>query len=56
MGLGMDFFIVFLILAASLWVAWCGPLRASLLLFATAMVLTAALYFHHATETLPLSL
>jgi len=51
----MDFVVVFLILAASLWVAWCGPLRASLLLFASVMVLTVALYVHHATETLPLS-
>jgi hypothetical protein len=52
----MDFFVVFLILAASLWVAWSGPARTALLLFASAMVLTVALYLHHATETLPLSL
>jgi hypothetical protein len=49
----MDFLIVFLVLAASLWVAWKGPERAALLLF---MVLTVALYLQHATERLPLSL
>ena len=52
----MDFLVVFLVLAASLWFAWKGPERAALLLFTGAMVLTVALYLHHATETLPLSL
>jgi hypothetical protein len=52
----MDFLVVLLVLAASLWVAWKGPERAALLLFASAMVLTVALYLHHATERLPLSL
>jgi hypothetical protein len=52
----MEFFVVFLVLAASLWAAWSGPARASVLLFAGAMVLTVALYLHHATDTLPLSL
>jgi hypothetical protein len=51
----MDIFVVFLVLAASLWVAWRGPLRGALMLFAVAMVLTVALYLHHATETLPLT-
>ncbi len=52
----MDFFVVFLVLAASLWGAWSGTRRVALGLFAAAMVLTVALYLHHATETLPLSL
>jgi hypothetical protein len=52
----MDFLVVFLVLAASLWVAWKGPERAALLLFASAMVLTVALYLQHATERVPLSL
>jgi hypothetical protein len=52
----MEFFVVFVVLAASLWVAWSGPARVSVLLFAAALALTVALYLHHATETLPLSL
>jgi hypothetical protein len=52
----MDFFVVFIVLAASLCIAWCGSRRVSLLLFAGAMVLTVALYLHHATDTLPVSL
>ncbi len=52
----MDLFVIFIVLAASLWVAWKGSERGALLLFAGAMVLTAAIYFQHATETLPLSL
>ncbi|HEX9881399.1 MAG TPA: DUF5993 family protein [Hyphomicrobium sp.] len=52
----MDILVVFLALTASLWVAWRGPRRGALLLFAGAMMLTVALYLHHATETLPLSL
>jgi Family of unknown function (DUF5993) len=52
----MDFFVVFLVLAASLLVAWRGSERAALVFFTGAMVLTIALYLHHATETLPLSL
>lgn len=41
----MDFLVVFLVLAASLWVTWTGVARIALLLFASAMVLTVALYF-----------
>ncbi len=52
----MDFLVVFLVLAASLLVAWKGSERTALVIFAGAMVLTVALYLHHATETLPLSL
>jgi RsiW-degrading membrane proteinase PrsW (M82 family) len=51
----MDFFVVFLIFAASLWFAWRGPVRPALSLFAVGMVLTVAFYLQHATDTLPLS-
>jgi Family of unknown function (DUF5993) len=51
----MDFSVIFLVFAASLWLAWRRPLRPALVLFAIGMVLTATLYLHHATETLPLS-
>ncbi|HEY7669113.1 MAG TPA: DUF5993 family protein [Hyphomicrobium sp.] len=51
----MDFFVIFLVLAASLWAAWRGPARASVLLFAGALLLTVATYLHHATDRLPLS-
>jgi Family of unknown function (DUF5993) len=51
----MDFTIVFLVFAASLWVAWRREARKAILLFAVGMALTVALYLHHATETLPLS-
>jgi hypothetical protein len=52
----MEFFVVFVVLAASLCIAWCGSRRVSLFLFAGALALTVALYLHHATDTLPISL
>jgi len=51
----MDFSVIFLVFAASLWVAWRRSSRPALFLFAIGMVLTVALYLHHATETLPVS-
>jgi hypothetical protein len=51
----MDFSVIFLVFAASLWVAWAGRSRKAILLYTIGMVLTGALYLHHATETLPLS-
>jgi hypothetical protein len=52
----MDFAVVFLVLAASMWTAWrrrAGP--AIFLFFPVGMMLTVALYLHHATQTLALS-
>lgn len=51
----MDFAVIFLVFAASLWFAWYRPVPPALVLFGVGMLLTAALYLHHATETLPLS-
>jgi len=51
----MDFSVVFLVFAASLWVAWRRSALPAVYLFAIGMVLTAALYLHHASDTLPLS-
>lgn len=52
----MEFSVIFLIFAASLWVAWRREPRKAILLFSLGMVCTMALYLHHATETVPLSL
>jgi hypothetical protein len=51
----MDFSVVFLIFAASMWAAWRRPAGPAILLFSIGMMLTIALYLHHATQTLPLS-
>jgi hypothetical protein len=51
----MEFFIVFLIFAAALWMAWRRPARSAVCVFAAGLVLTIALYLHHATDALPLS-
>ena len=46
---------LFSLFAVTMLVAWFGKPRAVFLLFALAMVLTGALYLHHATSILPLS-
>jgi hypothetical protein len=51
----MDFSVIFLVLAASMWAAWRRPAGPAVLLFLIGMILTVAVYLHHATETLPLS-
>jgi Family of unknown function (DUF5993) len=51
----MEFFAIFLIFAASLWVAWQRQGRKAILLYGVGMALTVAVYLHHATETLPVS-
>jgi hypothetical protein len=52
----MEFSIVFLVFAASLWVAWKGQRRKAILLFWARLGLTIALFLHHATDPLPISL
>ena len=51
----MEFAVVFLVFAASMWLAWRRPPRAAISLFALGMALTGALYLRHATDALPLS-
>ena len=51
----MEFSLVFLVFAASLWVAWKREARKAILLFAVGMVFIGALYLYHATDPLPLS-
>lgn len=51
----MNFAVIFLLLAAAMLVAWKREGRLPYVLFGLAMVLTVALYFHHATSQLPLS-
>jgi hypothetical protein len=52
----MNFIVVFLVFAASLWIAWSGSLRAALFLFVLGLVFSAAIFVQHATDTLPMSL
>lgn len=51
----MDFTAIFLVFAASMWAVWRRHETAALALVFVGMVLTVALYLHHATESLPLS-
>jgi len=51
----MYFTVVFLLFAVTMFFAWFGNPRVAYMLFALAMVLTGALYLHHASSTLPLS-
>jgi hypothetical protein len=51
----MEFAVVFLVFAASMWVAWRRPARTVISLFALGMALTGALYLRHARDALPLS-
>lgn len=46
---------LFSLFAATMLVAWFGKPRMAYGLFALAMLLTGALYLHHATSNLPLS-
>lgn len=52
----MEFFVIFLVFAASLWLAWSSSLRPALSLFVLGLIFSTALYLHHATDTLPVSL
>jgi len=51
----MESSIAFLVFAASLWAAWCRGPQLAMLLFTLGIVLTVAVYLHHASEALPLS-
>lgn len=51
----MEFFLVFLIFATALWMAWRRSPRLAVYAFAAGLMLTATLYLHHATDALPLS-
>ncbi|HSE01454.1 MAG TPA: DUF5993 family protein [Burkholderiales bacterium] len=51
----MNFAVIFLLLAATMLVAARRDARPAYVLFGIAIVLTIALYFHHATGRLPLS-
>lgn len=51
----MNFAVIFLILASAMVFAWRRERRLVHVLFTVAMVLTVALYLHHATSKLPLS-
>ncbi len=51
----MEFFIVFLIFAAALWLAWRRSPCLAVYAFAAGLTLTATLYLHHATGALSLS-
>ena len=46
---------LFSLFAATMLVAWFGTPRKAFMLFALSMVLTGALYLHHASSKLPLS-
>jgi len=52
----MESSIAFFIFAAAMWGAWRGSPRLAVFLFALAMLFTVAVYLHHATDALPLSL
>ena len=52
----MDSSIAFLIFAAAMWAAWRRGPRVALSLFTLGLLFTLAVYLHHATDALPLSL
>ncbi len=54
-SVAMFFTGLFSLFAATMLVAWFGTPRKAFMLFALAMVLTGALYLHHASSKLPLS-
>jgi hypothetical protein len=51
----MEFTALFLVVTAVMLVAWRGPRRLALALFAVALLASVATYLHHATATLNLS-
>ena len=54
-GLTMEFTVLFLATAIVMLVAWRGPRRLALGLFAAVLIACVATYLHHATNTLKLS-
>jgi hypothetical protein len=54
-GLTMEFTILFLAIAIVMLVAWRGPRRLAMGLFAFVLVACVATYLHHATDVLKLS-
>lgn len=51
----MDLTAILLVFAASMWAVWRRRELAALALASIGMVLTVAVYLHHATDSLPLS-
>jgi hypothetical protein len=51
----MEFTALFLALVVVMLVAWRGPRRVALTLFAVALLASVATYLYHATDTLKLS-
>lgn len=51
----MDQTILFVLYLIAMLAAWFGPRRLAMAVFAGALALTAADYFHHATDALKLS-
>lgn len=51
----MDQTFLFLLFTLAMLAAWHGPRPPAMILFAAALALTVADYFHHATDALKLS-
>ncbi len=51
----MNFAVILLVFAAGMWAVWRRREGVAVALTFIGLVLTIALYLHHATETLPLS-
>jgi phosphatidylglycerophosphate synthase len=51
----MEFTALFLAVAVVMLIAWRGPSRVALTLFAVLLLASIATYLHHATDTLKLS-
>lgn len=51
----MEFAVIFLVFAVCLWFAWSRQARKAIVAYWIGLILTVALYLHHATERLPLS-
>jgi Family of unknown function (DUF5993) len=54
-GAKMEFTALFLAVAVVMLIAWRGPRRLALTLFAVVLLASIATYLHHATDTLKLS-